>query len=442
MKKKAALKKDSAKSKAQKDNRKAPLWSKKKTASVKTSAASKKPTVKKSRIVAKKATTTAKKSRAVAKKTTTTAKKTGTVAKKATVAAKKKKTAVAKRRTTVKKPKPVEKKTKTTVAKAKPVVIKKRTATAKPKPVVKKRKTSAATKKPAAKKTKDTVAKRRTTVKKPKPVEKKTKTTVAKAKPVVKKKKTAAVEPAGRLAAKAVRKTPPSDARPKKAPKKKTTEAPAARQKKAKVVTPVKREKVPSAGKTLEGKGKKRPREALSAPASESAVQESIFLHDKKGLPSSQKKEALFEKGSPEGEEKEPMSWKEQPLPSEYGENSITLMLVNPRRVFTFWELREDALGLFQGHLNLRINDVTGIDPAVTYDVPFLDIPVDERIGSRYLDVSPGMEYITEIGIVYKNVFISIVKSSRVSTPRDTAGGTDESLEGASEESLLLGYDQ
>jgi hypothetical protein len=417
MKKKAALKKDSAKSKAQKDNRKAPLWSKKKTASVKTSAASKKPTVKKSRTVAKKATTTAKKSRAVAKKTTTTAKKTGTVAKKATVAAKKKKTAVAKRRTTVKKPKPVEKKTKTTVAKAKPVVT-------------------------AAKKTKDTVAKRRTTVKKPKPVEKKTKTTVAKAKPVVKKKKTAAVEPAGRLAAKAVRKTPPSDARPKKAPKKKTTEAPAARQKKAKVVTPVKREKVPSAGKTLEGKGKKRPREALSAPASESAVQESIFLHDKKGLPSSQKKEALFEKGSPEGEEKEPMSWKEQPLPSEYGENSITLMLVNPRRVFTFWELREDALGLFQGHLNLRINDVTGIDPAVTYDVPFLDIPVDERIGSRYLDVSPGMEYITEIGIVYKNVFISIVKSSRVSTPRDRAGGTDESLEGASEESLLLGYDQ
>lgn len=104
-------------------------------------------------------------------------------------------------------------------------------------------------------------------------------------------------------------------------------------------------------------------------------------------------------------------------LPSEYGENGIILMPVNPYKLFAFWEVRKETLNIFRGILNLRVYDVTGIDLDTTDADSFHDIAVSERIGKMYLDVSPAKEYIADVGIVYNGIFISIARSPRISTP-------------------------
>jgi hypothetical protein len=112
-----------------------------------------------------------------------------------------------------------------------------------------------------------------------------------------------------------------------------------------------------------------------------------------------------------------PMPW--EALPAEYGEDSITLMTVDPRKVFAYWEVREDALASYPGILNIRVYDVTGIDFDGTNANSYFDIAVNEAIGSWYIDVSPAKEFIADIGVISpKGVFIIIARSNKVSTPR------------------------
>jgi len=108
-------------------------------------------------------------------------------------------------------------------------------------------------------------------------------------------------------------------------------------------------------------------------------------------------------------------------LPEEYYENKITLMIVDPVKLFAFWEVREDTMSMYTGDLNVRVYDVTGIDLDRMNANSYFDLPVNNRIDSRNIDVGPEKEFVADIGIVSPyDIFITIARSNRVSTPRAT----------------------
>src|SRR4030042_490596 len=111
------------------------------------------------------------------------------------------------------------------------------------------------------------------------------------------------------------------------------------------------------------------------------------------------KVEAKVELKKPVIEEKYPPTpW--EILPAEYGEDSIALMTVDPNKLFTYWEVREDTLAMHEGNIDVRVYDVTGVEFDGTNANSYFDIAVSERIGSRYIGVSPEKEFITDMGII------------------------------------------
>jgi hypothetical protein len=123
------------------------------------------------------------------------------------------------------------------------------------------------------------------------------------------------------------------------------------------------------------------------------------------------------EKPAVKGKGKRPPLSEWKILPEEYGENYIKLMTVDPHKLFVFWEVREDAREAYSGDLNIRIHDITGTDTD-SLSANYFDVKVDERIGKRYIGVSPAGQFSAEIGIIYDGIFLSLAKSMKVSTPR------------------------
>lgn len=106
-------------------------------------------------------------------------------------------------------------------------------------------------------------------------------------------------------------------------------------------------------------------------------------------------------------------------LPEEYGEDSIALMTVDPRKLFIYWEVREDTLKKYAGNLNIRLYDVTDVDFDDMNANSYFDMAVNNRIGSSYIDVNPEREFIADIGVIdTASVFITVARSNKVSTPR------------------------
>lgn len=106
-------------------------------------------------------------------------------------------------------------------------------------------------------------------------------------------------------------------------------------------------------------------------------------------------------------------------LPEEYGEDSIALMTVDPRKLFIYWEVREDTFKKYAGILTIRVYDVTGIDFNGTNARSYFDIAVNNRIGSWYIDVNPEKAFIADVGIIDPaGVFITVARSNKVITPR------------------------
>jgi hypothetical protein len=107
-------------------------------------------------------------------------------------------------------------------------------------------------------------------------------------------------------------------------------------------------------------------------------------------------------------------------LPEEYREDAIALMTVDPRKLFIYWEVREDALTKLTGDLNIRLYDVTGIDFDGANAISYLDLAVSNRIGSWYLDVNPEREFVADVGVIDPSgVFTTIARSNKASTPRE-----------------------
>jgi len=127
-------------------------------------------------------------------------------------------------------------------------------------------------------------------------------------------------------------------------------------------------------------------------------------------------------------------------LPAEYGENDVTLMVVNPHKLFTFWEIREDTLEIFKGKLVVRLYDITGIDLEEAQANSFADIEVSERIGKEYIHADPKREYIADIGIIYDGTFITIARSQKISTPGEGVPEEALALYEIYETDLRIGY--
>jgi len=109
-------------------------------------------------------------------------------------------------------------------------------------------------------------------------------------------------------------------------------------------------------------------------------------------------------------------------LPEEYGEDSIALMIVDPRKLFIYWEVKENTCRKYKGNLNVRLYDITSIDFEGMNANSSFDIVMNDRIGSLYIDVSPGREFIADIGFIdTAGFFITVARSNKVSTPRAEA---------------------
>ena len=105
-------------------------------------------------------------------------------------------------------------------------------------------------------------------------------------------------------------------------------------------------------------------------------------------------------------------------LPAEYGENRITLMTVDPWKLFAYWEVRGSTLAKLKGKLVLRVYDVTGIYFDGRNANIVFDILVHERVGDSYIGVGPNRDFIVDIGIVSREgSFTAIARSAKATTP-------------------------
>jgi len=157
-------------------------------------------------------------------------------------------------------------------------------------------------------------------------------------------------------------------------------------------------------------------------------------------IPKKKIKGKISEKGFPgTAEESQPAPG--EILPSEYGENDMTLMPVDPHRLFAFWEVREDTIGKYDGGLTIRLYDATGIDLDHVETGTYFDIAVSERIGRRYIDVRPEKEFVAAIGIIYESSFITISRSHKVTTPRAGPSQQDDSVQKPGDVGLPVGYE-
>ncbi len=108
----------------------------------------------------------------------------------------------------------------------------------------------------------------------------------------------------------------------------------------------------------------------------------------------------------------------EKALPVEYGEDRITLMTVDPWKLFAYWEIKENTLSKIKGTLVLRVYDVTGIYFDGKNANLIFDVPVHGRIGDSYIGVRPDKVFIVDIGAVSKaGDFVMIARSNQALTP-------------------------
>ncbi|RJQ42148.1 MAG: DUF4912 domain-containing protein [Nitrospiraceae bacterium] len=105
-------------------------------------------------------------------------------------------------------------------------------------------------------------------------------------------------------------------------------------------------------------------------------------------------------------------------LPVEYGEDRITLMTVDPWKLFAYWEVKENTLSKVKGTLVLRVYDVTGIYFDGKNANLVFDVPVFGRIGDSYIGVGPDKAFVVDIGAVSKaGEFVAMARSNQASTP-------------------------
>lgn len=110
-----------------------------------------------------------------------------------------------------------------------------------------------------------------------------------------------------------------------------------------------------------------------------------------------------------------------KPLMIEYDRDKIVSMPVTPKRLYLYWEISEDTLSVHKGSLNIKVMDLK--------TDTFFYMPISERIGEHFINVSPEGEYAIEIGVIDdKGEFINITRfqPSEVSQGGESEAGEKE----------------
>ena len=107
---------------------------------------------------------------------------------------------------------------------------------------------------------------------------------------------------------------------------------------------------------------------------------------------------------------KQSLRAEDSPTPAGQSRNKIVSMSVTPKRIYVYWEISGPAISKHRGSLNLKVT-------ASPQNVSFY-LPVSERIGEHFINVSPGKGYTIEIGVInLKGKFEKISQSQPVTTP-------------------------
>ena len=113
-------------------------------------------------------------------------------------------------------------------------------------------------------------------------------------------------------------------------------------------------------------------------------------------------------------------------LPANYGDNEIYLLVCDPYKIYSYWEIQKDHQernlsklgGCWDSVVSiLRVYDVT--EPEKTPSC--YDIVLKNMVKEWYLNTQPDHSYYTEIGLLHRDGrFICLACSNKVTTPRST----------------------
>jgi hypothetical protein len=131
----------------------------------------------------------------------------------------------------------------------------------------------------------------------------------------------------------------------------------------------------------------------------------------------------------PSEDEQEPRGFHDEHIPWGYGRDRLTAMVVDPNRLYLYWELTDPSLdkarqslgaGAKDAWVNLRIYDVTGRIFDGTNAHGYFDIKVDRSDRQWFLHVGkPASTHVAEIGLKsLEGYFVKIVRSARADFPR------------------------
>jgi hypothetical protein len=118
-----------------------------------------------------------------------------------------------------------------------------------------------------------------------------------------------------------------------------------------------------------------------------------------------------------------------QHIPWGYGQDRITILPIDPRRLYAYWEVRDDSIeaarqalgkGGRDAWLNLRVYDITGRIFDGTNAHSYFDQKVDRDTRQWFFDIGkPTSTHCVEVGMKsYEGYFVKIARSGRVEFPR------------------------
>lgn len=116
-------------------------------------------------------------------------------------------------------------------------------------------------------------------------------------------------------------------------------------------------------------------------------------------------------------------------IPWGYGQDRITILPVDPRRLFAYWEVRDESIeaarqalgrGGRDAWLNLRVYDITGRIFDGTNAHGYFDVKVDRHTRQWFFDIGkPTSTHCVEVGLKsYEGYFAKVARSGRVEFPR------------------------
>jgi hypothetical protein len=116
-------------------------------------------------------------------------------------------------------------------------------------------------------------------------------------------------------------------------------------------------------------------------------------------------------------------------IPWGYGQNRISALAVDPRRMYAYWEVRDDAIDVARAALgsggkdawlNLRVYDISGRIFDGTNAHSYFDVKLERDIRQWFFEIGkPTSTHCVEVGLKsYEGYFQKVARSGRVDFPR------------------------